>query len=133
MTNRIPLPRRREPRPARISEMHVMGRQRDALDGRRRHSPVALIGHAEAAETGFTFAQVSDSHLGFDKPANTDVTGTFQEALNHVTGMADKPAFIIHTGDITHLSTPGAIRHRRATAECHEIADLYRSGRTRHP
>jgi Icc protein len=65
-----------------------------------------LIGQAEAAVTGFTFAQVSDSHLGFDKPANTDVTGTFQEALNHVTGMADKPAFLIHTGDITHLSKP---------------------------
>jgi 3',5'-cyclic-AMP phosphodiesterase len=65
-----------------------------------------LIGHAEAAETGFTFAQVSDSHLGFDKPVNTNVTGTFQEALGQVTGMTDKPAFIIHTGDMTHLSTP---------------------------
>src|ERR1700722_19326225 len=65
-----------------------------------------VIGQAEAAETGFTFAQVSDSHLGFDKPANPNVTGTFQEALDHVTGMADKPSFIIHTGDITHLSKP---------------------------
>ena len=65
-----------------------------------------LIGQAEAAETGFTFAQVSDSHLGFDKPLNANVTGTFQEALDRVTGMEDKPAFLIHTGDITHLSTP---------------------------
>jgi Icc protein len=65
-----------------------------------------LIGQAEAAVTGFTFAQVSDSHLGFDKPVNANVTGTFQDALNHVTGMPDKPAFIIHTGDITHLSKP---------------------------
>lgn len=65
-----------------------------------------LIGTAEAAETGFTFAQVSDSHLGFDKPVNTNVAGTFQEALTHVSGMAEKPAFIIHTGDITHLSKP---------------------------
>ncbi len=65
-----------------------------------------LIGQAEAAETGFTFAQVSDSHLGFDKPVNANVTGTFQEALDRVTGMAEKPAFLIHTGDITHLSTP---------------------------
>jgi 3',5'-cyclic-AMP phosphodiesterase len=64
-----------------------------------------LIGQAEAAATGFTFAQVSDSHLGFDKPVNTNVSGTFQEALGHVTSMADKPAFLIHTGDITHLST----------------------------
>lgn len=65
-----------------------------------------LIGQAEAAATGFTFAQVSDSHLGFDKPANTNVTATFQDALDRVTGMADKPAFLIHTGDITHLSKP---------------------------
>ncbi len=65
-----------------------------------------LIGTAEAAAADFSFAQVSDSHLGFDKPVNANVTGTFQEALDHVTGMASKPAFIIHTGDITHLSTP---------------------------
>jgi 3',5'-cyclic-AMP phosphodiesterase len=64
-----------------------------------------IIGQADAAETGFTFAQVSDSHLGFNKPVNTDVAGTFQEALGHVTSMEDKPAFLIHTGDITHLST----------------------------
>lgn len=64
-----------------------------------------LMGQAEAAATGFTFAQVSDSHLGFDKLANTDVTGTFQEALGQVTSMAEKPAFLIHTGDLTHLST----------------------------
>ena len=65
-----------------------------------------LIGQADAADTGFTFAQVSDSHLGFDKPVNTNVTATFQEALGRVTDMADKPAFLIHTGDITHLSKP---------------------------
>src|SRR3954447_23993174 len=59
-----------------------------------------LVGPAEAAGTGFSFAQVSDSHLGFNKPVNTDVTGTFQQALGHVTSAADKPAFLIHTGDI---------------------------------
>jgi 3',5'-cyclic-AMP phosphodiesterase len=64
-----------------------------------------LVGEAEAAETGFAFAQVSDSHLGFDKPLNPKVTGTFREALGLVTSMGDKPAFLIHTGDLTHLST----------------------------
>jgi len=63
-----------------------------------------VIGQADAAEIGFSFAQVSDSHLGFNKPVNTDVTATFQEALGQV--VAQKPAFMIHTGDITHLSTP---------------------------
>jgi Icc protein len=63
-----------------------------------------IAGGAQAAETGFTFAQVSDSHLGFDKPVNTNVTSTFQDALGQV--VAAKPAFLIHTGDMTHLSTP---------------------------
>lgn len=66
-----------------------------------------LIGldRAEAAETGFSFAQVSDSHLGFNRPVNPNVTGTFQQALGQVTAMTEKPAFLIFTGDLTHLST----------------------------
>jgi 3',5'-cyclic AMP phosphodiesterase CpdA len=64
-----------------------------------------VIGQARADTTGFTFAQVSDSHLGFDKPVNPNVTGTFKDALGQVTAAAEKPAFLIHTGDITHLST----------------------------
>ena len=66
-----------------------------------------LIGSAAAATSDFAFAQVSDSHMGFDKPVNTDVAATFQEALNQVTSAPDKPAFLIHTGDLTHLSKPG--------------------------
>ena len=66
-----------------------------------------LIGSAEAAtNTGFSFVQISDSHLGFDKPANPNVTATLQDALNNVTAMPKQPAFMIHTGDITHLSKP---------------------------
>jgi 3',5'-cyclic AMP phosphodiesterase CpdA len=65
-----------------------------------------LIGRAEAATTGFSFVQVSDSHLGFDKPANPDTTGTFSEALKDVTKVPGNPRFLIHTGDITHLSKP---------------------------
>jgi Icc protein len=64
-----------------------------------------VVGQARADTTGFTFAQVSDSHLGFDKPVNPNVTGTFKDALGQVTAAAEKPAFLIHTGDITHLST----------------------------
>jgi 3',5'-cyclic-AMP phosphodiesterase len=65
-----------------------------------------LIGSAEAATTDFSFVQVSDSHLGFDKPANPDTTGTFSEALKDVTKVPGNPRFLIHTGDITHLSKP---------------------------
>jgi 3',5'-cyclic AMP phosphodiesterase CpdA len=68
---------------------------------------VGLIGEAMAAEpTGFTFLQMSDSHVGFDKKANPDALATLREAVAKVKAMPTKPAFIIHTGDITHLSKP---------------------------
>lgn len=65
-----------------------------------------LIGPAEAAPSGFTFAQVSDSHIGFNKPVNTDTAATFAQALAQVTALPERPSFLIHTGDLTHLSTP---------------------------
>ena len=65
-----------------------------------------LIGSAEAATNEFTFVQISDSHLGFDKAANPNVTATLQEALDDIGKLSKKPAFMIHTGDITHLSKP---------------------------
>lgn len=65
-----------------------------------------LIGSAEAAGTDFSFVQISDSHLGFDKPANPNVTATLQQALDDVAKLPQQPAFLIHTGDITHLSKP---------------------------
>ncbi len=65
-----------------------------------------LIGSAQAAESGFTFAQISDSHLGFNKPVNPDTVKTFQDGLNQIDAAPVRPAFLIHTGDITHLSKP---------------------------
>ncbi|MBX3551424.1 MAG: metallophosphoesterase [Pseudolabrys sp.] len=65
-----------------------------------------LIGSAEAAESGFSFLQISDSHVGFDKAANPDARATLVAAIDKVNVMPVKPAFMIHTGDITHLSKP---------------------------
>jgi 3',5'-cyclic AMP phosphodiesterase CpdA len=62
---------------------------------------------AEKAAAGFSFLQISDSHVGFNKPANPDALGTLKEAIGKVNGLLAKPAFMIHTGDITHLSKPG--------------------------
>jgi 3',5'-cyclic AMP phosphodiesterase CpdA len=68
---------------------------------------VGLLGEAFAAEaSGFTFLQISDSHIGFNKPANPDALGTLREAIAKVKAVKSKPAFMIHTGDITHLSKP---------------------------
>jgi 3',5'-cyclic AMP phosphodiesterase CpdA len=69
-----------------------------------------LIGSAlaapEAADKGFSFIQISDSHVGFSKPANPDALGTLKESIDKIAAMPAKPAFLIHTGDITHLSKP---------------------------
>jgi 3',5'-cyclic-AMP phosphodiesterase len=54
----------------------------------------------------FSFVQISDSHIGFNKEPNQDVTKTFQEAVDKINALEEQPAFIIHTGDITHLSKP---------------------------
>jgi hypothetical protein len=58
----------------------------------------------EQLAQAFNFIQVSDSHLGFNKAANPDVTGTLREAIASIKALPQKPSFIIHTGDISHLS-----------------------------
>jgi 3',5'-cyclic AMP phosphodiesterase CpdA len=66
---------------------------------------LGLVGEANAqAASGLTFLQISDSHVGFDKPANPNALGTLEEAINKIKALPQKPAFMIHTGDITHLS-----------------------------
>ncbi len=68
---------------------------------------LGIIDGALAAEAGkLSFLQISDSHVGFDKPANPNVIGTLEEAIGKIKGLPQKPAFMIHTGDITHLSKP---------------------------
>src|SRR6202790_4763656 len=54
----------------------------------------------------FSFVQISDSHIGFNKPANPDVTATLQTAIDKINAMPNKPDFIIHTGDLSQLSKP---------------------------
>ena len=52
----------------------------------------------------FTFVQISDSHIGFNKEANTNVIGTLQEAIGRIKALPKRPDLIIHTGDLTHLA-----------------------------
>src|SRR4051812_24417623 len=65
--------------------------------GRSAHN----AGHAD-----FSFVQISDSHIGFNKPANADVTATLQAALDKIGASPETPDFLIHTGDLTHGSKP---------------------------
>src|SRR5438477_8409935 len=58
---------------------------------------------AQAASTqGFSFAQLSDSHIGFSRDPNTDTPGTLAAACEML--KAHKPALVLHTGDVSHLS-----------------------------
>ncbi|MFL6763988.1 MAG: metallophosphoesterase family protein, partial [Sphingomicrobium sp.] len=63
---------------------------------------VAAPRHASAAP--FTFVQLSDSHIGFNKPPNADARATFREAIGKVKALPVQPDFIIHTGDVSQLS-----------------------------
>jgi len=59
-----------------------------------------------AAKAELSFAQISDSHMGFNKAANTDVAGTLKAAVDKLNALPSAPEFLLHTGDISHLSKP---------------------------
>jgi 3',5'-cyclic-AMP phosphodiesterase len=62
-------------------------------------------GETAAASPGtLNFVQISDSHIGFSKPANKDVAATFREAVSRINALSVAPEFLIHTGDLTHLA-----------------------------
>src|ERR1700728_3710969 len=73
------------------------------------------------------FVQISDTHIGFNKDANPDVNSTLSQTIDLVNGMAEQPALIIHTGDITHLSKPAEfdlaqqLFSRLRTTEMHTV------------
>lgn len=60
------------------------------------------------------FVQISDSHIGFHQAANPDVSATLKMAVDAINAMPAQPAFVVHTGDITHLSTPAQFDDARA-------------------
>lgn len=54
--------------------------------------------------SGFDFVQISDTHIGFSRPANADVVSTLQAAIAKVNALPHPPDLILHTGDLTHLA-----------------------------
>lgn len=78
---------------AGVLRSHALGAQKDGK----------MIAHHRA---GFSFVQISDSHMGFSKPANPDVAATLKAAVDKINALPDQPDFILHTGDISHLSKP---------------------------
>src|SRR5438309_4007201 len=77
----------------------------DAGIGSSMGLDAALAAPAKRAATQpFTFVQLSDSHIGFNKPPNADARATFREAIAKVKALSQRPDFIIHTGDVSQLS-----------------------------
>jgi plastocyanin len=79
----------------------------------------AAIDHL--ATNDLFFVQISDSHIGFNKAANQDVTATLRESIDRINALPRQPAFLLHTGDITQLS---------AASEFDTAQQLIRSART---
>lgn len=66
----------------------------------------AELGSKGASAGELSFVQISDSHMGFNKAANPDVVGTLKAAVDKIDALPSTPEFILHTGDISHLSKP---------------------------
>jgi 3',5'-cyclic AMP phosphodiesterase CpdA len=90
---------------------------------------LGIIDQALAAEPSkLTFLQISDSHVGFDKPANPNAIGTLHEAISKIKALPAKPSFMIHTGDITHLSRPAEFDNANAAISEAELDVHYVPG-----
>lgn len=75
----------------------------------------------KAPVAGFTFVQISDTHIGFHKEANPDTSASLRQATARINAMAQPPALVLHTGDLTHLSKP---------EEFGQVAELLRDIKT---
>jgi 3',5'-cyclic AMP phosphodiesterase CpdA len=71
------------------------------------------------------FVQISDTHIGFDKGANPDVGATLDQVIDRVNALPERPAFILHTGDITHLSRPGEFDLARQHLSRLRVSELH--------
>lgn len=59
-----------------------------------------------AGKPAFSFVQISDSHLGFSRDPNKDVAATLKQTIARINELSERPAFVLHTGDLTHLAKP---------------------------
>ena len=74
---------------------------------------------------GLRFVQISDSHIGFNKAANPDVVGTLRAAIAKIKALPDPPEFVLHTGDLTHLSKPEEFDTVDQILKCASAKDVF--------
>lgn len=80
-----------------------------AISGGKLSSDALAAGERErdaAMAADFSFVQISDTHVGAHTPANPNVVGTFEQAIQRINALPRRPAFVVHTGDHVHLSKP---------------------------
>jgi Icc protein len=82
-----------------------------------------LLGQTGTAKSSLSFVQISDSHLGFARSPNKDVAGTLKETIARINALPERPAFVLHTGDLTHSANPG---------EFDAVAELLKEVKTGH-
>jgi 3',5'-cyclic AMP phosphodiesterase CpdA len=87
-----------------------------------RSQTLGQPGAMPLAKGSFRFAQISDSHIGFKHAPNQDVTATLREAVERLNALPEPPDFILHTGDLSHLSKP---------AEFDTLDQVLKSAKTR--
>ena len=107
--------------------LRAAGRRAEVLCLERRHR------HQSGPLSGdFSFVQISDSHIGFNKAANPDVTATLQQAIAKINALARAPDFMLHTGDLTHSrSRRSSTPWTRSLKRLKDRTDLLRSRRAR--
>ena len=71
------------------------------------------------------FVQISDSHIGFNKDANPDVGATFRRAIALINQLPSQPRFVMHTGDITHLSKPEEFDGAAEMMKALKVAEIH--------
>ena len=93
-----------------------------------------LLGQTNVQQ-GFQFVQISDSRIGFNKPANADVNATLRIAIDKINALPKAPDFLIHTGDLTHQTKPaefdtlGQLLQGAKTKQC----SMFRGNTTMRP
>jgi hypothetical protein len=86
-------------------------------------TPGAAAG--QAAHAGFSFVQISDSHIGFNKAANQDVAGTLKLAIDKINAMPGTPDFMLHTGDITQSAKASEFDTAMQILKSSRVGDIH--------
>ena len=88
-------------------------------------TPGAAAGLAAHAQSSFSFVQISDSHIGFNKAANQDVAGTLKLAIDKIDAMSVTPDFMLHTGDISQSAKAAEFDTAEQIIKGSKISQVY--------